>query len=528
MKHELRLFVCFIVLAAPLQQISAAAALVSIVNTTAGKVSGQKAGLSSVTVFKGIPFAAPPIGNMRWRPPAAPHSWTGVRQADEFGASCMQPVHGIFLPWTKEFLIQNQTSEDCLYLNIWSPKISATADLPVVVFIHGGAFTEGSGSIAIYDGTNLSSTGLVVVTINYRLGVFGFLAHPDLTAESNLHASGNYGLMDQIAALKWVQSNIQEFGGDPSHVTIWGQSAGAFSVAALIASPEAKGLFQRAVADSGLGVAGIPFAALAAAEVAGVKFANSHNAHSIRELRVIPATDLLPRQGDFSSSRFGPEIDGWILPQSPRELSSQGVDSDIPIITGYQANDGLLSGPPAHTASSLKELARQLFGGMADEFLTLYPARSDDEVRAAWLESNRDRERVSMYLWAAERHKNHIAPIYTYYFDRGIPWPQHPEFEAFHTGEIPYFFRNLSALDRPWESIDSHVSNVASSYLREFAKNGDPNAYHAPKWPVCYRSTPATMEIGARTGQIPLANSARFSFWVRYFNSAESKNAPLF
>ena len=262
MKHELRSAFCSIVLAASLQQISAQASPASAVNTQFGKVAGQKAGHSPVTVFKGIPFAAPPIGDLRWRPPAAPASWQGVRKADEFGASCMQPVHGDFLPWTKEFLIQNRISEDCLYLNVWSPKLSATADLPVVVFIHGGAFNEGSGSIAVYDGTNLASTGLVVVTINYRLGVFGFLAHPELTAESSVQASGNYGLMDQIAALKWVQFNIQQFGGNPSRVTLWGQSAGAFSVAALIASPEAKGLFQRAIADSGIGIAGLPIATL--------------------------------------------------------------------------------------------------------------------------------------------------------------------------------------------------------------------------------------------------------------------------
>ena len=225
---------------------------------------------------------------------------------------------------------------------------------------------------------------------------------------------------------------------------------------------------------------------------------------------------------------FWPIIDGWILPQTPLALGDQGADADIPIITGYQANDGLLSGPPSRSAQEFKETARRLYGGMADEFLNLYPAQSDDQARAASLESTQDRERVSMYLWSAGRLKNHTAPVYTYFFDRAIPWPQHPEFGAFHTGEIPYFFRNLGVLDRPWEAIDSRVSNSASSYLREFAINGDPNAHNAPKWPACDRSAPATMEIGARTGLIPLANSARFSFWVRYFHSPESKNAPLF
>jgi para-nitrobenzyl esterase len=440
----------------------------------------------------------------------------------------MQSLHGDFLPWTKEFMVQNQASEDCLYLNVWTPKLTAAANLPVVVFIHGGAFTEGSGSIPVYDGANLARTGLVVITINYRLGVFGFLAHSDLTAESNHHASGNYGFMDQIAALKWVQANIRGFGGDPSRVTIWGQSAGAFSVGALLASPEAKGLFQRAIADSGLAIAGLPMPPLSTAEEAGVKFASSHNARSLKELRAIPASDLLPRPGDFSGPRFGPVTDGWILPQSPLMLGDQAVDSDVPVITGYQANDGMLGGPPAHSAAAFAERSHHLYGGMADEFLTLYPAKSDDEACAAAVESTRDRERVSMYLWAARRLKSHKSPVYTYYFDRAIPWPQHPEFGAFHTGELPYFFRNLAALDRPWEPVDSQVSNWASSYLKEFAKTGDPNLPKAPKWLACDPSAPATMEIGSQTGSMPLATSARFAFWVRYFNSPESKNAPLF
>jgi para-nitrobenzyl esterase len=528
MNFGLKLAVCSLVFAASLQQISAKTAPAGVVKTAFGDVSGQKDAASSVTSFKGIPFAAPPVGDLRWREPVAPAAWTGVRQAGTFAASCMQSLHGDFLPWTAEFLVQNQASEDCLYLNVWTPKPAAAADLPVIVFIHGGAFTEGSGSIPIYDGTNLASTGLVVVTINYRLGVFGFLAHPDLTAESPHHASGNYGFMDQIAALQWVQSNIRGFGGDPRRVTIWGQSAGAFSVGALLASPEVRGLFQRAVADSGLGIAGLPMPALSAAEEAGVKLASSHNAHSIKELRAIPASDLLPRPGDFSAPRFGPVTDGWILPQSPLTLGDQAVDSDVPVITGYQANDGMLGGPPIHSASEFAAMAQHVYGAMAEEFLALYPAESDSEAQAASLKSNRDRERVSQYLWAARRLKNHKSPVYTYYFDRAIPWPQHPEFGAFHTGELPYFFRNLVALDRPWESVDSVVSNTASSYLKEFAKCGNPNLPKAPKWPTCDPSSPATMEIGSQTGAIPLTSSARLDFWVRYFSSPDSKNAPLF
>jgi para-nitrobenzyl esterase len=528
MKHGLELAICLIVLAAPLQQVAAAPAPDSIVRTTYGQFSGHKDPHSSVTVFRGIPFAAPPVGALRWRPPVASAPWKGVRKADEFAASCMQSVHGDFLPWTKEFLVQGQTSEDCLYLNVWTPRPSATADLPVVVFIHGGGFSEGSGSIPLYDGTNLAGTGLVVVTINYRMGVFGFLAHPDLTAESSHHASGNYGFMDQIAALRWVQSNIRAFGGDPRRVTIWGQSAGAFSVGALLVSPEAKGLFQHAIADSGLGIAGLPMHGLSDAEEVGVQFASSHHAHSIGELRALPAGDLLPRPGDYSGPRFGPDVDGWILPQSPGELAAHGVGSEVPVITGYQANDGMLSGPPIHALSDYAAMAHRLYGSMADEYLTLYPAQSEDKIAAASLEASRDRERASAYLWATQRLKNYKVPVYTYYFDRAIPWPQHPEFGAFHSGELPYFFRNLAALDRPWEPDDSQVSDTASSYLREFAKSGNPNGPRTPLWPAVDPAHPAVMEIGVRTGPVPLDTSMRFAFWIRYFNSPESKNAPLF
>jgi para-nitrobenzyl esterase len=229
-----------------------------VVETAQGKVAGAKAPDASVTVFKGIPFAAPPVGELRWRAPQPPAAWQGTRQATDFSPSCMQPIVESLLPmhmpWTEEFLTHGKVSEDCLYLNIWTPQASNHARLPVIVFIHGGAFTSGAGSIAIYDGTNLAAKGAVVVTINYRVGVFGFLAHPELSAESEHHASGNYGLLDQIAALRWVKANIAQFGGDARRVTIWGQSAGAFSVGALVASPVAKDLFERAQADSGLGV----------------------------------------------------------------------------------------------------------------------------------------------------------------------------------------------------------------------------------------------------------------------------------
>ncbi|GGH01104.1 carboxylesterase/lipase family protein [Silvibacterium dinghuense] len=496
------------------------------VKTTAGAVFGVEDSSAQVVSFQGIPFAAPPIGDLRWRAPQPPAPWSGIRAADHPGASCMQTTADERLPWTHEFLVHNQVSEDCLYLNVWTPQLSSSANLPVVVYIHGGGFVEGSGAVQIYDGTNLASTGLVVVTINYRLGIFGFFAHPELAAESPHHAAGNYGLMDQIAALRWVQANIRSFGGDPDRVTIWGQSAGAFSVGALLVSPEARGLFTGAMADSGLSLGGLPIKDLAAAEADGTKFASDHHAASLHDLRAMSAEELLKAQQQ--GGRFSPNIDGWILPAAPPELARRRAGSDVPVITGYQANDGLLSMPPLHSVADYEALARQRYGSFAGEYLRLYPAASDAAMVKAAIEASRDRDRVSMYLWAVSRGQSVHSPVFTYYFDRGIPWPQHPEYGAFHSGEIPYFFRNLKLLDRSWQNIDHQVSDLASAYLKAFASSGTPDAKGLPTWSPVGKDLPRTMEIGERTGVMPLADKAKLDFWTRYFHSSESQHAPLF
>ena len=497
------------------------------VQTNSGRISGVKAAGSAVTVFKGIPFAAPPVGDLRWRPPIAPASWTGVRKAVEFGPSCIQEPAKEMLPWTAEFLIANHVSEDCLYLNVWTPSPASPAGLPVIVFIHGGAFTGGSGEVPIYDGEHLAERNTVIVTINYRLGALGFLAHPGLTAESQHHSSGNYALLDQIAALQWVQANIAGFGGDPHKVTIWGQSAGAFSVEDLIASPLASGLFARAQADSGIGVAGLHDVSLKTAEEAGLKFAEEHHASSIKDLRAIPAADLLAvPQGDLP--RFYPIVDGWVLPAAPQELSSRGQDNDVPIVTGYQANDGLLFAPEVKTPQEFAQFTHQQLGDMAAEFDKLYPATTPEDVQKMLAQSIQDRDRVSMYLWASRRAKNHRQPTFTYYFDRAIPWPQHPEYQAFHSGELPYFFMNTKMLDRPWEKVDDTVAQVSSSYLIHFAASGNPNGVRLPEWPPVNLARQVTMEIGSTTGPMPLATKARIDFWMRYFDSPAGRSAPPF
>lgn len=503
-----------------------------VVQTAQGMLSGEKAANSTVTVFEGIPFAAPPVGDLRWRDPQPPSGWRGVRDAKEWGASCVQPVIQSMLPmhmpWTEEFLTHGKVSEDCLYLNIWTPKVGASARMPVIVFIHGGGFSGGAGSIDLYHGENLAARGVVVVTINYRLGVFGFLAHPELTTESEHHSSGNYGLLDQIAALKWVQTNIAGFGGDPHRVTIWGQSAGAFSVAALVASPLARDLFERAQADSGIGISGLPMANLSNAEQNGLKFATEHHVTSIKELRALPADALLPA-GMAGGLRFAPIIDGWTLPDSPSEMSAKGTDNDVPVITGYQAGDSMLFTQPARTLDQYHQMLEKRYGEMETEFEKLYPVSNLEGIASATTASNQDRDRVSMFLWASARARSHRQPVFTYYFDRAIPWPQHPEFGAFHTGEIPYFFLNLKILDRPWEPVDFKLANDVSGYLVSFAAQGDPNGSKlTPSWPRVNPSQPQTMELGLRSGPMPLADSAKVDFWIRYFNSPFGKNAPPF
>jgi para-nitrobenzyl esterase len=521
---------CFRITISLLLAVSLEAATAQNVRTAQGTISGGRDSNSAVTVFKGIPFAAPPVGDLRWRPPQPPPSWQDIRQATEFGPSCIQVKDGERLPWTKEFMVQNQISEDCLYLNIWTPKIDARAKLPVVVFIHGGGFTEGSGAVDVYHGGNLASKGIVVVTINYRLGVLGFLAHPELTAESAHHVSGNYGLLDQIAALQWINANIREFGGDPHSVTIWGQSAGAFSVAALVATPLAHGLFQRAQADSGLGISSLPILNLSGAEQKGVEFAEAHHVASIKELRALPAEALVPNSTDRKSGvvRMGPNVDGWVLPDTPNNMNINGSDNHVPVITGYQAGDSALFSGNFKTLDDYHRMVQQRYGDMAVEYGKLYPVSAMEEVKTSLAESGQDRNRVSMFLWASARVKTHKESVYTYFFDRGIPWPQHPEFGAFHTGEIPYFFENLNSLDRPWEKKDFALADDVSSYLVNFASKGDPNGVRLAKWPAVDPSQPLTMELNVPGGPMPLAKKAKVEFWTNYFNSPISKNAPPF
>ena len=495
------------------------------VKTQDGPISGVLSKDGRVMIFRGIPYAAPPVGPLRWRPPQPVKKWTGVLKADHFSRNCVQPLVRELLPWTHEFMLGNDVSEDCLYLNIWAGTSIPEKGLPVYIYIHGGAFTGGSGDVSVYNGEHLARRGLIVVTLNYRLGVLGFLSHPELSRESPHNASGNYGLLDQLAAIRWVAENIRAFGGNPKQITIGGQSAGAISVNLLVASPLAKDLFQGAVAESGSGVTSAPIQALSEAEKTGEQYAASMGAKSVADLRAIPWQELEKNHSKAGKGlHFTPVIDGWLLPRAPNDAFEGHDWSDVPTMTGWNADDSF--GRP-QTAQRFREQASRRYGSFASEFLRLYPAGSDEQALASYKAASRDRNRVSMYLWAKRRAKAAKTPAFTYFFTRAIPWPEHPEFGAFHTAEVPYIFDNLNRLPRPWQPKDHEVANVLSSYLVNFAGSGNPNGSNLPHWPAFDPAKQTTMEIGNEMEPISIAPPGKVEFWIRYLSSPESSREPF-
>jgi len=404
------------------------------IRTTVGDVRGIPGSRPGVRAYLGIPYAAPPVGERRWRPPAAPIAWTNVRSAEQFGPSCIQGPNTPFGPWTSEFLLLGPTSENCLYLNVWTASRSKERR-PVLVYVYGGGFSSGSGDVPVYDGAPLAEKGLVVVNMNYRVGALGFLAHPELTAETGV--SGNYGLLDQVAALEWVQQNIAAFGGDPRRVMVAGQSAGAMSVYLLTASPMAKGLFQRAAIESGpggLAAMGVTTGRGVArpradAERDGVKYAAAVGAKNLAELRRLPASKFV---GGGAGVRFGPVVDGRFLAENPAETFAAGRQNDVPTIEGLNADEG--SASPTYgraTAQQLKDQIAQRYGERATQFFAVYPVATDEEARRAQIESSRDAGVAGVVQLLSERAKTSRTPAYGYYFDHAIPWPEKPQFGAF-------------------------------------------------------------------------------------------------
>lgn len=495
--------IAFFVAAIPL-----CAAISNPVRVEQGLLSGVPGSSPSVRVFKGIPYAAPPVGDLRWRAPKPAPAWTGIRKASEFSATCMQT------PYPEGSLYRGAPqpiSEDCLYLNIWTAANSASEKRPVMFWIHGGAFTRGSGSTPSYDGEHLAGKGVVVVTINYRLGIFGFLAHPELTAESEHHSSGNYAMLDQIAALQWVRRNIAAFGGDPDKVTIFGESAGSWAVNALVASPLAKGLFQRAIGESGANFGRL-------SKLADLEKAGANLDKSIASLRARSAEDILKISAPFSLN-----VDGWFLPTDARTIFEKGQQNNVPVLIGSNADEGTAFMPPHITVAAFEATAKLRFGANAGRFLEIYPASNDEEAWDASAHFMRDQNfGLQMRMWAQLQSKHGKSPAYLYYFSRvpdGGPLARH--YGAFHASEIAYVFGTGDIGRRPWDDTDRHLSEIISSYWVNFAITGDPNGPGLPKWPQYDEKKDIAMGLGDKVEPIPVPNRTALDFMMVLLTAAK-------
>lgn len=512
-----------------------------------GRLNGTRAHDPAVAIFKGIPYAAPPVGTLRFRAPAPARKWTGTRSADQFGALCPQlgaPPLGRMM------------SEDCLTANVWTGARSAREKRPVFVWIYGGGFSQGTGSSPQFDGTSLAKKGVVVVTFNYRLGPLGFLATPELSRESGHNASGNYGLLDDIAMLKWVQRNITAFGGDPSRVTIGGQSAGAGSVGFLAMSPLAKGLFHSAIAESHARHPGDPelrflstsWRSKASAETAGTAFSAARGAHSLAELRAMPWQKLLEGSDatdtaveTLTNSKpppFRPVIDGWVLPANYSATYNARRQNAVIYIAGnnhdetgavpeaawpgFRASpDPLRGGMPSInvTLAGYQAWAKRKFGPMAEEFFKLYPASTDDEAARMSNRAARDNSRSSTLLWAEEWRKGVSLPVYPYFWNHTPPGAALRG--AYHGSEISYVFDSLHAQNLAWTDEDRRIAEQMSSYWANFIANGDPNGPGLPLWPAWQSGSTQLMGLGDKVGPFSAASPERFDFWKRFFAAQE-------
>lgn len=461
--------------------VTATPVLAKPVRIDGGLVEGVHS--DGLTVYKGIPFAAPPVGPLRWREPQPVSPWHGVRKADAFTPACMQT--GVSMPGETP----PKVSEDCLYLNIWAPSRTAHAGGAVLIWIYGGGFSNGSAAMPLYWGDRLARKGIVVVTFGYRVGPFGFLAHPELTAESPHHSSGNYGFLDQIAALQWVQRNIRAFGGDPQRVAIAGQSAGAASVSILMTSPLAKGLFQRAIAESGgmfepLQLA--PNYLLSNAEKEGVAYAASVGASSLAALRALPAAALLKgNAGEISH----PVIDPYVLPRSPYDVFAAGAQNDVPILIGSNANEAGSLIPDigaVKTATFNRDIIKK-WGPLPPQLLAAYPHATDAEARRARLDFECDlRFGWDMWAWARLEAETGHHSVYYYHFTHVPPFPKGSIYEhwgASHYSELWYTFDHLGQERWHWTADDRNLARDMSRYWVNFVKTGNPNGAGLSQWP---------------------------------------------
>ena len=499
--------VCAVALGAP--AIAGAQVRYEQLRTANGVLEGVVSADGKVRTFKGIPYAAPPVGELRWKPPQPAPAWAGVRKAADYPPRCMQGRI-----YSDMVFNDKGPSEDCLYLNLWMPAAPEKTPLPVMVWIYGGGFAAGATSEPRQDAGNLSKKGVMVVTMNYRLGVFGFFSHPELTKESRRKASGNYGLLDQVAALEWVKKNIATFGGDPNNVTIFGESAGSFSVSALMASPLSQGLFKRAIGESGAFFgATLPLKPLAETEKANVEFAKSSlGTTSLQALRAKPAEEILQAALKQETLRFSPNVDGYFLPRDVPSIYAGGKQSHVPLLAGWNADEGsyrLIFALANPTAQNFATRVRALYGDQADALLKVYAASTDAEVKRTAQDLAGDRFiAYGTWKWIEMQLKTGKSPVFRYRFDQTLPLA---EPAAPHASEIEYVFQVLSSRRLPWRPEDRKVSDLMGSYWTNFAKTGNPNGPDLPPWPAyASRDGYQVMHLTADPRPAPDQHRARY------------------
>ena len=524
-----------------------------------GTLQGVTSRDGSVRSYKGVPFARPPVGELRWRSPQPPDGWDGIRPADAFAPHAFQPpIRDNILLGSYVGGSYGEPSEDCLYLNIWTAPADRDERRPVMVWFHHGAFRFGGPGVPLYDGENLARDGAVVVTVAYRLGRLGFMAHPELSAESGHGASGNYGLQDEIRALEWIQENIAAFGGDPDCVTVFGLSAGSASVNLLMASPLARGLFQRAIGESGaLMTPAAPSSGrgdrmqdLGSAEQTGLALGRALGCGSLDELRRCPAGDVIAVPAlkllaepppDTAWLRAGmpvhageldgnyPVLDGYVLPRTPFEIYSSGGQADVPLLTGSAAREA--SGLPYITdLEAWTTESRSAYGEFADRFLSLFAA-TDGDVREISAASLGDRVFIwQNWTWARLHARTANSPAFYYHWSHVPPIHVDEEFAdrtrgAFHGVELPYIFRNLEVHDWPWEAFDRSLRDVVSSYWLNFARTGDPNGDTLPEWPTFDPDAPRAMHFAEEIAVGPVPRREQLDFWDDWYGAMRTGGA---
>jgi para-nitrobenzyl esterase len=485
--------------------------------TADGILEGVVSADGKVRTFKGIPFAAPPVGPLRWKAPQPVTPWTGVRKAIEYGPRCMQGNI-----YSDMIFHDAGPSEDCLYLNLWMPANPTSRKLPVMVWIYGGGYQAGATSEARQDGGNLSKRGVVVVSMNYRLGIFGFFSHPELAQESGHNSSGNYGLLDQLAALEWVKKNIATLGGDHDNVTIFGESAGSFSVSALVASPLAKGLFKRAIGESGAYLANgtLPLKPRADTDQANTAFAKaSMGTDSLAELRAKSADEILQASLKDRSFRFVPNVDGYFLPEDVISIFAAGKQNMAPTLAGWnldEANSHAVLQDDAPTAENFRKHLDQLYGANAEQVAKLYSGSSEAEIKRAAQDLASDRFiAFGTWRWLEMTVRTGKVPVFRYEFDQTLPLapdaPAGAEPAAPHASEIEFVFQMLSARNLPWRPEDHKLSDMMGAYWTNFAKSGNPNGEGLPAWPkYTSKGDYSVMHLSADPHVAPDAHRARY------------------